>query len=93
MANHDYDDNDNDGDVDARRLCKMWPTKMIMMIILTILMLMVVQDVVNNDNDDNDSDVDARRLCKMWPTKSNLGSNSNRQHGDEATGWRRIFSR
>ena len=65
---------------------------MIMMIILTILMLMVVQDVVNNDNDD-DGDVDARRLCKMWPTKSNSGSNSNRQHGDEATGWRRIFSR
>ena len=93
LINHNDDDYINDDDVDARRLCKMWATKMIMMIILTILMLMVVQDVVNNDNDDNDSDVDARRLCKMWPTKSNLGSNSNRQHGDEATGWRRIFSR
>ena len=57
---------------------------------------MVVQDVANQDDYDDyidDSDVDARRLCKMWPTKSNLGSNSNRQQGDEATGWRRIFSR
>ena len=53
--------------------------------------------ILINHNDDgyddyiDDSDVDARRLCKMWPTKSKLGSN--RQQGDEATGWRRIFSR
>ena len=49
-------------------------------------------DGANNDDDYiDDRDVDARRLCKMWPTKSKLGSN--RQQGDEATGWRRIFSR